>query len=738
MKRKRFVPVLLLSSLLITSVPTRSLAAVSTTDNVKTEVATKAVKEEASEVSNSEGPTEKALTNVLTEVKKKITIPKAYGNFSYYYRAANSYYNEEWHFEWMREDGEGSIYITSDSSGNIKSYYIYYDTDKKVPSYLKAELQSKADSFIKQVASNISSKLKFVNSYYSRGRNGVYYYNYIRVEQGIPMPSQQVQVGIDISTGEVISYDNSSWNYTVSIPNKNVKLSKEEAVSKLSGQISMNLVYHNRYTTDSNDNMTVKAYLVYEPSTSYIAVDASSGKIYTTLNEWKDEAKEASNAATAYDKATGSADGGLTEAEIKKIAEINGLISKTKAIETITKNKSLYVDSAKVVSTASLRETTINNGNKEVKKYVWNIQLSEPNTDGNENEYYRTYTSATVDAKTGEIISFYANVKEYYDYEGSNKEIKNVKYSKEQSQEILENFIKTQNKDRFLKSKLSSSSDQYVINVVEGKEVYGGYSFNYNRVNEGIVYTENQINGSVDGVTGKVTSYGYYWNDAMEFESPKGVITPKQAYEYYMDFDGFELVYELNTISTQKSMAQEARLVYRTEISPNYVSPFTGKQVHYDGSEYVKKDSNNSYEDIKDHKYYRSIQLFIDMGAVIEGNKFNPDQAITKNELQQMVEPLTYVSKENKLTGTSNITRQEAALYSIKLLDLNSLANINGIYKTGFVDEAEIGSSYLGAVALTKGLGILSADVSNHFYPTAYLTRAEAADMIIKMLAANR
>lgn len=103
-----------------------------------------------------------------------------------------------------------------------------------------------------------------------------------------------------------------------------------------------------------------------------------------------------------------------------------------------------------------------------------------------------------------------------------------------------------------------------------------------------------------------------------------------------------------------------------------------------------------------------------------------------------MVEPFIYISNENKLSGAGNITRQEAALFSIKLLDLNSLASINGIYKTGFLDEAEIAGSYLGAVALAKGLDILRGDASNRFYPASYLTRAEAADMFIKILASNR
>ena len=71
-------------------------------------------------------------------------------------------------------------------------------------------------------------------------------------------------------------------------------------------------------------------------------------------------------------------------------------------------------------------------------------------------------------------------------------------------------------------------------------------------------------------------------------------------------------------------------------------------------------------------------------------------------------------------------------------MDLNSLASINGIYKTGFLDEAKIAGSYLGAVALAKGLDILRGDASNRFYPASYLTRAEAADMFIKILASNR
>lgn len=732
MKSKGIVFLLLLCNMLSILMPVRVLAE-SFEGNMKTTSKT-IVNGESMKVTDANESKEKVFTSVLTKVKKKINIPKEYINFSYYYRAASSYQNETWNLDWRKEDDGSSIRVMSDSSGNIMSYNFYNMVDEKEPKYLKNELKSKADAFILQVASNIYSKLKFNNSYYGRGRSGTYYYNYIRVEQGIPMSGQNVVVGIDISTGEVISYDNSNWNYEVSIPKKEVILSKNQAIAKLESNITMNLVYHNRYLTDSQGNTKIKAVLVYEPSISYIAIDAKTGEIYTTRSEWRNES---SNDGSTADKNTSTGDGGLTKVEINKISELKNLISKEKAVELITKNKNLYLDSSKTAVTANLSES-INYFNKESKRYLWNIQFTEPSTESNEYDFYSSYASATVDANTGEIVSFFTKVNEYTQSQETMAVSNTVKYQEKQCRDILEEFIKAQNKGRILKSKLTKTEILYKLPENNLKKINGGYSFTYERVNEGIVYSENNIYGSVDGVTGKITSYGYNWEESVEFESPKGIITPKQAYSNYMGLDGFQLIYELNTISTPKKMTQEARLVYNTEISPCYISPFTGKQVHYDATEYVKNGSNYLYEDIKDHKYYRSIQILVDMGMVIEGKKFNPDQAITKYELQQMVEPFIYISNENKLSGAGNITRQEAALFSIKLLDLNSLASINGIYKTGFLDEAEIAGSYLGAVALAKGLDILRGDASNRFYPASYLTRAEAADMFIKILASNR
>lgn len=728
MKSKRLLSILLTLGLSITATPINAYAGSNATGALAVEYGKEAAKEELSE---------ETMKMVLTAVKEKINIPAEYSEFSYYYDAYGAYNNTTWTFQWGKEDGSSRIYISSDNDGNIMSYHIYGDSERsQVPTYLKAELKNKADKFVKQVAANIYDKLKYENAEYIGSFNGYYRYYYVRMENDVPMPDQQVSVGIDAKTGEVISYENDRWNYGVEIPKKNIKLTKEQAVKKIREQLKMDLIYVTRYKKNSSGKEVEKAYLVYQPSMSYIAVDAIKGTTYTTKTEWNSEyamdtAKESSTAGGLNRGAM------LTAEELGKAAELGDLISKDKAIDIVRNNKSLYQDATATTVSASLSEDNNYDSNSK-KRYVWNLTMENPKEPDYANgDYYRAYITATVDAKTGEIVYYNASVKDYYS-NNSSKIAESAKFTKEESRKIFEKFVKTQNKDRFAATELSDTTDRFVINVKNGTEVYGGYYLNYNRVNEGISYSGNQIYGSVDAVTGKIVSYGYYWNDALEFQSPKGIITEAAAYEAYMNLKGFDLVYELNTIMSSNSFTQEARLVYRTDITPSYISPFTGKQITYSGEEYVETEEDRNYVDIKNNKFYRSIQLLADMGGGPAGDNFYPDKVITREELQQMVDAVTYMEEKEKLSTESTITRQEAAMYAMDMLELGYLAELKEIYVVGSKDEEKISDKYRGAAALSVGLRIFSLDEAKNFRPEEKLTRAEAADMIIKVLAAEK
>ena len=66
-------------------------------------------------------------------------------------------------------------------------------------------------------------------------------------------------------------------------------------------------------------------------------------------------------------------------------------------------------------------------------------------------------------------------------------------------EETFEKFVKSLEEEKFLNSRLSNNdSSSYVLkyNYIDGKRipVYGGYSYNYCRVNEGVDYTYDRIN----------------------------------------------------------------------------------------------------------------------------------------------------------------------------------------------------------------------------------------------------
>ena len=349
-----------------------------------------------------------------------------------------------------------------------------------------------------------------------------------------------------------------------------------------------------------------------------------------------------------------------------------------------------------------------------------------------EKDHYRAYASARVDAKTGKILSFYGSLNNYYDEEAGKWKTVEIKYDKEQAKNILEKFLNAENSSRFKKSTLANEAPDYVAYYVDNNPVYAGYNYQYNRVNEGVEYPNNNIYGSVDGISGKVYSYGYYWEDNIVFESTKGVMSPDKAMDYYLSKDGFGLKYEINTVNTEKNNSYETkkniRLVYRPDINPSGISPFTGEQLGYNGEVYTDRKPYE-YKDIPDTEANREILLLADMNIGFEGEYFYPDKDITINEITKLLEGVGYgyrYGRENELRGDKSISKEELAYLFITELGLEKLAKLSGIYKSEFNDEININKSYVGAVALAKGLGIVEADGNNNYNPKNNITRRDA------------
>jgi hypothetical protein len=746
MFRKKIVPLVLVGCMLTTGMPAFVYAAADSASSSIASIDIPATGEIVVTGGSSQEPKSEDLERVLKLVKAKITVPAEYSQFDYNFNASNYYGGATWSLNWSTKDNEKNMSIQSDQNGNIISYNTGGDgSGNYAPKYLKADLKSAADKFIKKIAPDISGKLKYIGANGSYG--GVYNYEYQRVENGIPMPDNSVTVGVNYKTGKVMSYS-ANWLYQAEIPSPDTKITKDEAAKKIGKTIKMKLTYQNAYTPDKDGKTEIKAFLVYSPDNSYISVDAKTGEVYTTQNAWVQytDEKGLTEAAASGNKS----DSGLTDEEITKVDEIKGLISKDAAIKAITENKGLLLDANLKSISASLYKQNNYYTNDDKTRYAWNITLSDPREiDKKSGDNYRAYANASVDAVTGKIISFRTTVKDYNNMTAKELEKIKVKYDREQGQSILEGFLKAQIPDKFNNSKLTDDQGGYVIAYDKEKEIYGGYNYNYNRVNEGIEYPLNGIYGAVDGVTGKITSFNYNWNENVTFEAPKNIINPDNAFNIYIQNKGYQLVYEINNIHSYDSKGMDlirtdaysvdskVRLVYRTDISPNTISPFTGKQIDNNGDEYIAPENLYDYKDINNSLSARNIKLLAELGIGFKGGEFKPDQAITTKELTDFLNQSGIYYNNNKYkinNDTTTITRVAAAKFAVQILGYESIAKLKGIYDANFKDQNQISSENQGYTALAQGLNLITGNADNEFRPNDKLTRGEAADLIIAML----
>ncbi|HPU63958.1 MAG TPA: hypothetical protein PK304_07370, partial [Mobilitalea sp.] len=576
-------------------------------------------------------PSDSSLEAAIKAVKSKIQIPSEYSEFNFYYYGSNTGSNTYWNLNWTNPKNYSYIEINLDKDNNI-IYYYKYDSSKSgknIPAYLKNELENKAKDFIRMIASQISSKIELVSSDYNGIYSNSYTYRFQRKENGVDFPDNTVTVSVDAATGEIRSAS-INWLYQAKIPSSSAKLTKEEAAKIIGENLNMKLSYKaNYYRIFENGNYKTvkKAFLVYEPDLSYISVDAVTKEVYLTRNEWVVLDSNFSGNTTAakekFDQGTAEGSSMLTEEEIAKIRELESLISKEKAIETVTNNPYPYIDKNLIAYNASLSKSY--NSNDKKASYVWNIELKDERPiDYDKQDYYRAYAYATVDAKTGKILSFKASLKDNYDHKTGTWRNVNVKYDKEYGKNIFEKFLSSQIKDRFSKTKLVDQRNDYIAYYRNNNEpVYGGYYYTYNRFNEDVEFPYNGIYGAVDGVTGKIYYYYSNWDDDIIFESPKNAMTPKEAFEHFISKDGFNLIYEINVINkydpNYKSKERyyeysesylvnyEVRMVYRPDIYPAYISPFTGEQLDYNGEVY-KAAKPYVYADIDDTKDNREIR----------------------------------------------------------------------------------------------------------------------------------
>ncbi len=671
-------------------------------------------------------------------------------------------YREDWNspgsyvwsmsvYRYARDESLSIDMAISDKTFKVVQMYINdykYNQQELVAKYTKAEAKAVADAFLKKVNSDLLDKIDlesenpyYYDVYYSNGiRPTEYIFFYNRLENGIPVAGNGINIGVNSRTGTVSNYS-FSWS-EAELPVKNDIISKEEAVVKFDQGLDVKLMYvaiQNRYYASSQKPTDIK--LVYIPS--YEAgnmVDAKTGEVIRgygmpsiSVKELDVSPAEKEDFKKLTDKAVRTKE--MTKEDALRVGQ--NILEK------------LYGSKVEIVRSNyySSQNYSEFNGRK-----VWQLgfRVGDNQHEGN----------ISIDALTEEIMNL-----SHYDYYKNDMmkegEAPKSLLTQEEAYDKAIGYLK-----EYYPGKLKSINTEISLNNIVSAETY----FSFQRMENDILFQNNFISIGLDPETGLVTSMYYRWDD-LQLSKTNAAISKEAAKEKYMAALDVKLQYQ--SIYLESNTAPDLKLVYQLlpkEPVTQYIDAMDGSLVDYYGKKVVsiRERQSNITELLKGHLDSKALTIMYDNG-VLDLTSFKLEDSITKYEaLKMMVLARGYhqsvgydvgklnftdVSEddayypyiqaavanrmiENKaeaFNGDEIVTREKMAAMLIGMTYLDTAAEAKDIFKPQLEDISDIDPELLGYAALAYGLDIIKAD-ENVFKPKESITLGEAAVAIYRTM----
>lgn len=692
-------------------------------------------------------------------LEKAIKTAKSYFDVPEDYKLISSFGNFDgkkvWNLTWYSEnDLGGSIDARIDEKGTLLSFSrykpeYYTDSPRKFPVISKDEAREKAEEFIKKVNPSAFKNLKYQDYNQVTLSDRMYYFNFTRVVNNIPYPDNYIGISVHRDTGEIVDYY-CNWIDGVVFPSASKAISIEKAQEAYKEKLGLKLIYQS--ATVKNETKVFPIYVPKYSSYSY-AIDAVTGERINITPRY--DIYYGGSADTAMKQASmkdaGGAEGEITLSpeEEKEVNKMSNLISLEEAEKIARDSSVIGLDKKLKLESYNLSREWYDEG--EIR---WRLNFAFYPEKGEKEEY--KYASVTLDAKTGEIVSFYVSTP----YNENEK----AKDDETAAKAAIEKFLKEFKPDKFEQVKLDEDFTDNII-IAENSELPRSYWFHFSRQVNGISFPDNGFSVTYDAVNQRVTDFSMSWYD-IEFPSIENVAPVEEVYDAVFDQLGLELQYKgiykngevyAREIGNEKP---EMKLVYVLKLDkPHYFDAFTGNIVNYDGTPY-KEYKPAEYTDIEGHFAEKQIKTLAEYGVYLEGEEFRPGEQIKQKEFftlltstmdyyygpiltedssQEDIDNMyRYLIREKIITADEKnpeaaVSREDAVKYIIKSLKYNEVAEIKGIYNCPFADADEIDPELVGYVTIAYGLKIVSGS-GGKFMPNKTLTRAEAAVMIYNYL----
>lgn len=682
-----------------------------------------------------------AQENNTIDLKKAIEISKNLFDIPDKGYNFNSSYNEydgkkSWYLSWNSKDGKNTISVTIDANtGEVLNYYSWEYSDKpqsSIPKYSKEEAKKVAIEFANKVAPEKFKQTKEMDypyPYYYKDNiySPTYNFRFVRIVNDIPYQDHSITINVDKNTLKV-TYYSIGWDDKIFPEPKNV-ISKDEAMKIFKDKIGLQLMY---YLIPSSPNKNPQAVLVYSLK-NYYPIDAITGELITSNGY----------VVPYYGPMGGMGSKQMMDSkplspeEQKAIDENSKFITKEKAIEILKSSLPFTIDEKYKLTSANLFS-----GYPVGTNATWNLSWYY-----NEGNKYN-YISASVDAVTGELKSFYRGGTDY-----DNPQNKEPKYKKEQLKEIAEQYLKKIIPDKFKEMEYQDIPDNQ-------ESVPPYYSFNYIRKVDNIYYPFDSIYISLSTYTGEITSYNLNWVP-LEIKKEEKILSIDDAYKALFNNANLNLNYITKyTYIPNKTPISEVKLAYVLENLNGMIDARTGELLDYEGKP-VLKNKNAAFKDIAGHWAEKDINLLVQYNIIeVTEDKFKPEENITQrdfikillNSITPYSPPIIYyesqqtnddelyniaiskgIIKENEKNPNAFVTREDAAKFIVRSLNLGYIADISDIYNINFKDANKINPSLKGYIAIVSGLKLMTG-YDGYFNPQGYIKRGETASLIVKYL----
>lgn len=684
------------------------------------------------------------IESVLTAVKGKIIIPAEYTVFESSSQVTAN--QNEWRF-WWRTPGDNSkkaadeISVTADDKGNIKRYYhfkdefITNDTNAHFSNYDKSDAKIFALRFVTKVCPELMDKIEFnqqaltANITKDLKTANVSFY---RVENKIPYYSNYMNFVIDLSTSEIIQYE-CVWDYDLVFPAPDQVITPQAARRAYEAKVGIDLRY--RLKVDGENK---QAYLIYAPVDEQKMVDAVSGNIIRgTINNAETPVVGYSQASSSSN--TALSDAKFTEQEILELHSIEKVMTISQAEQYIRSITELPISDEYILKSS--------NFTKRDSRYLIYLEFvkvpKKPSDQMTDKERMMlaagdfSYIRATVDAVNMDVVALYQYHKE------TDKLATLVQQDAARQQ--VDDFLLKYLKNKYVNCKFK-----------EMQKLDGGntYQFSYICMLGNVPFEGNGITVNYDATTGDILSVVCDWQFNINVESAKDIIPYSQSKELIFKNAPMQLTYvnkvNYNVENYMSGEKPEIVLVYTLNpFVPKNILGRTGEVVDKSGKSF-KIRAYQKFMDIEGHYAQVQIQRLSNNMIIDESGYFYPDFSITQADYlnmlysgikgsqfdntddlyNQAIRDKTIAMEEKN--PAAEITREDAVVYFVRIMGLESVAQLKDIFALNYDDISSISEEKIGYIALAKGFGIIGNNES--FDPKAALTRADAAVMVYNYL----